>query len=180
MRPASLVTVLFAAAVLPACNPPQPEVPDAPPSPQAVVAPTAIPDANTTAPPAHVPRPLDRTPATPDLPPLGTDNRVWKDAAQRGVAFRAAGQEPGWYLEVDGGDASRLHAVLDYGERIVDIASLERTDGEGYRGTTDDGLEVVVRTSEGPCFDGMSGHRFPTKVEFSIGDQAYAGCGAYL
>ena len=187
MRPALPITVAFAAALLAACNAPQPEVPDEPPSPQAGVA--ALPGADATASgtaasDATQPRPsrpLDRTPATPDLPPLGTDDPAWKQAAERGVAFRGVGQEPGWYVEVDGGEAPRLHAMLDYGERTLDIASTEPMPGEqGFRGTGSDGTEVIVRTFAGPCFDGMSGHRFPVKVEFIVGTATYNGCGAYL
>lgn len=178
MRPASLIPTALAAALLAACNAPQPEVPDEPPNPQASATPPATPAAATPSPPA---RPLDRTPATPDLPPLGTDNPTWKQAAQRGVAFRAVGQEPGWYVEVGGGDAPALHAVLDYGERTLDAAGVEQLDGgQGYRGTTGDGTEVLVRTMDGPCFDGMSGHRFPTTVELTVGETTYNGCGAHL
>jgi uncharacterized membrane protein len=179
MRPAIPLPAVLAVALLAACNAPQPDVPDEPPTPQATAA--ALPDVSRPARVDRPARPLDRTPATPDLPPPGTDNPTWKEAAARGVVFRAVGQEPGWYVEVGGPDAPGLHAVLDYGERTVDIAQVEGMDGDqGYRGTADDGTEVVVRTSDGPCFDGMSGHRFPTKVELAVGDQTYDGCGAYL
>jgi uncharacterized membrane protein len=185
MRPASLVTLSFAAALLAACNAPQPEVPDEPPKPHARAAmpdaaPAAAADADAAA-RARPSRPLDRTPATPDLPPLGTDDPVWKQAAERGVAFRGIGQEPGWYVEVDAGATPKLHAMLDYGDRTIDLAGTEPMDGnQGYRGALPDGTEVVVRTRDGPCFDGMSGHRFPAKVELTIGDRTYTGCGAYL
>ena len=29
----------------------------------------------------------------------------WQEAADRGVDFRAVGQEPGWFLEIDNGEA---------------------------------------------------------------------------
>lgn len=177
MRPAT--PAILAAILLAACNAPQPEVPDEPPTPQATApAPAA---ASRPARTDRDSRPLDRTPATPAMPPSGTDNPTWKEAAARGVAFRAVGQEPGWYVEVGGSGAPGLHAVLDYGERTIDIANVQGMDGDqGYRGIADDGTEVVVRTSDGPCFDGMSGHRFPTKVELTVGDNTYDGCGAYL
>ena len=175
MRPASITTLSFAAAMLAGCNAP-------PPSPQASAA--AVPDPRAAVGDAAQPRPsrpLDRTPATPDLPPLGTDDPVWKQAAERGVAFRGVGQEPGWYVELGGGEAPALHAVLDYGERTLDAAGVERLDGgQGYRGTTGDGTDIVMRVFEVPCFDGMSGHRFPVKVELTVGDKTYSGCGAYL
>lgn len=177
MRPAIPVSALLAAMLPAACNAPQPEVPDEPPTPRAT--PAALPDVSRPARVDRSARPLDRTPA--DLPPPGTDNPTWKEAAARGVAFRAVGQEPGWYVEVGGREAPGLHAVLDYGERTVDVATVEGMDGDqGYRGTTGDGTEVVVRTSAGPCFDGMSGQRFPSMVELTVGDRTYSGCGAYL
>ena len=71
--------------------------------------------------------------------------------------------------------------ILEHGHGALDIADVQGMDGDqGYRGIADDGTEVVVRTSDGPCFDGMSGHRFPTKVELTVGDNTYDGCGAYL
>ena len=176
---AFLAAAIPAAALLAACNAPQPEVPDEPPTPQATA--PALPDVSRPARDNRPARPLDRTPATPDMAPSGTDNPTWKEAAERGVAFRAVGQEPGWYVEVGGNDAPGLHAVLDYGERTVDVAEVEGMDGDqGYRGTAGDGTKVVVRTSAGPCFDGMSGQRFPSKVELTVGDRTYSGCGAYL
>lgn len=179
MRPAIPVPAVLAAALLAACNAPQPEVPDEPPTPKADA--PALPDVSRPARDQRPARPLDRTPATPDLPPPGTDDPTWKEAAARGVAFRAVGQEPGWYVEVGGNGAPGLHAVLDYGERTVDATGVEGMDGgQGYRGTADDGTEIVVRTSGGPCFDGMSGQRFPTRVELAVGDRTFHGCGAYL
>jgi len=185
MRPALPITIALAPLLLTACNAPEPEVPDAPPSPQAAATPRPANNvAATGAEDGGLPRPsrpMDRTPATPDLPPLGTDDPVWKQAAERGVAFRGVGQEPGWYVEVGGGDAPKLHAILDYGDRTLDIAGIEPLAGaQGYRGVDSGGTEAVVRTVEGPCFDAMSGHRFPVKVEFTVGDKTYDGCGAYL
>jgi len=170
--PAPLAPAL-AALLLAACNAPEPEPPEVPPTPQA---------AGTAAAPAtpRPARPIDRTPATPDLPVDGTENPVWKQAAERGVAFRGLGQEPGWYVEVGGGEAPALHAELDYGERVVDVAAATADGTQGFHGTTADGTEVVLRTRKGPCFDGMSGHRFPVAVELTVGGQAYQGCGAYL
>lgn len=37
----------------------------------------------------------------------------WDAAAARGVAFRAVGNEPGWYVEVGRGATAALHATLD-------------------------------------------------------------------
>ena len=182
MRTTCLTFVALAAALLAACNAPQPEAPDEPPSPQAGATPTPAQRAATAT--AAEPRPpgsADSGQAATDEAPIGTDNPAWQDAAQRGVAFRALGQEPGWYVEIGGGQAPALHAVLDYGERTLDAAGVARLDGgQGYRGTTGDGTDIVVRVFEVPCFDGMSGHRFPARVELAVDGTTYHGCGAQL
>ena len=55
---------------------------------------------------------------------LETDGRLrtcralpdpWQDARERGLQFRAVGQEPGWFLEID--EARSIHLIYDYGER---------------------------------------------------------------
>src|SRR5690606_41512251 len=117
---------IHAAIRLAACNAPQPKPPDDPPTPPPTA--PAPPAASRPASTDRDSRPLDRTPATPAMPPSGTDNPTWKEAAARGVAFRAVGQEPGWYVEVGGSGAPGLHAVLDYGERTIDIADVQRSE----------------------------------------------------
>ena len=65
----------------------------------------------------------------------------WADARARGVAFRAVGQEPGWFVEVTPGDA--LVAVLDYGERTIELPAPEVTPlNGGARGYQADGEGV--------------------------------------
>lgn len=105
----------------------------------------------------------------------------WTDAAARGIAYRAVGSEPGWLVEVGGGDAPRLHAVLDYGERTLDIPRATGISSTpGYGGKLADGTDVVLRTRREPCRDGMSGEAFETSAELTVGDKMYRGCGAYL
>lgn len=176
---AATIAVILAAFLLAGCRAPDPELPDEPPKPQAGTA-LPAPAGNVSRPPRS-PRPVDRTPTTPDLPPLGTDNPVWQEAAGRGIEFRALGQEPGWYVEVGEGNSSKLYAVLDYGERTLDIANAEALPGgTGYRGADTDGTEVVLRIEDRPCQDGMSGHRFPATVQLTVGGETYNGCGARL
>lgn len=105
----------------------------------------------------------------------------WTDAAARGIAYRAVGSEPGWLVEVGGGDDPRLHAVLDYGERTLDIPRATGISSTpGYGGKLADGTDVVLRTRREPCRDGMSGEAFETSAELAVGAKVYRGCGAYL
>lgn len=105
----------------------------------------------------------------------------WDEAKTRGIVFRAIGQEPGWWVEIGSGDSPPLHAELDYGERKIAVArSMGISSTPGYGGKTDDGITVVLRTKSEPCSDAMSGERFDTSAELTVGDKVYKGCGAYL
>jgi putative lipoprotein len=105
----------------------------------------------------------------------------WQRAQEAGVAFRAVGQEPGWFVEVTpGGD---LVAVLDYGERTITLPAPEVTplDG-GARGYQAEGDGRIVQLIIEPltCFDGMSGHIHPETVTLAVDGQRYQGCGVPL
>jgi uncharacterized membrane protein len=105
----------------------------------------------------------------------------WTEAATRGIVYRAVGSEPGWLVEVGSGDDPPLHAVLDYGERTLDIARVTGISSTpGYGGKLADGTDVVLRTKREPCRDGMSGEAFETSAELTVGGKVYHGCGAYL
>lgn len=43
--------------------------------------------------------------------------RGWEEAKRRGVDFRAVGDEPGWWLEIERGE--RIEFVTDYGATRV-------------------------------------------------------------
>lgn len=105
----------------------------------------------------------------------------WEQARARGVAFRGLGTEPGWLVEVDGGDAPALRAELDYGERQLDVAPARPLDaGAGYAGAAADGTEVTLRITEGECSDGMSDQTYPASIRLQVGERSYRGCGAWL
>ncbi|MBD9376648.1 YbaY family lipoprotein [Pseudoxanthomonas sp. PXM04] len=103
----------------------------------------------------------------------------WDAARERGVAFRAVGNEPGWLVEVGAGKAPSLHAELDYGERKLDVASAEAT-ANGFRGRTADGVDVALVATRKACQDDMSGQDFPATAELTVGDKTYRGCGRFL
>lgn len=106
----------------------------------------------------------------------------WFDAAERGIAFRAVGSEPGWFVEVNAGDAPRLHATLDYGERTIEVTNVAALDGDafGYHGTATDGSPVLLRLRHEACADGMSGEQFEASAQLTVGQMVYRGCGAFL
>lgn len=105
----------------------------------------------------------------------------WDEARARGVAFRGIGTEPGWWVEVDGGDTPALRAALDYGERTLEITSAARsTAATGFSGTAVDGSAVTLEISDGECGDGMSDQSYPAHAVLTVGGKVYKGCGAML
>lgn len=106
---------------------------------------------------------------------------MWEAARDRGVVFRAVGQEPGFVLEVED---SRITLVTNYGadelvtpvpEPAVDAASRTTT----WHATTEaNDLRIEVR--EEPCSDTMSGERFSMTVMITLNDMTYDGCGRML
>lgn len=105
----------------------------------------------------------------------------WDQAAERGVSFRAIGQEPGWLVEVqDGDEGASLTAHLDYGQRLLEVAELSSEDANRYQGQAADGTSVVLTIEERDCADPMSGERFRAAASLAVGDQQYEGCGARL
>lgn len=102
----------------------------------------------------------------------------WNAAVLRGLAFRAVGNEPGWFVEVDAGSNPMLRATLDYGERRLDVANVQRT-ADGYRGMSG-GQPVTLVVRRTACTDGMSGQRFEASATLRVGERDYSGCGAVL
>ncbi|HVR80703.1 MAG TPA: hypothetical protein VHF02_01215 [Luteimonas sp.] len=103
----------------------------------------------------------------------------WIEAAARGIAFRAVGSEPGWFVEVGKGEAPPLHATLDYGDRKIEVTATHPAD-LGYTGTTADGTSVALKIQRTTCHDGMSGEAFEATVQLVVGDKNYRGCGAFM
>jgi putative lipoprotein len=103
----------------------------------------------------------------------------WIEAATRGIAFRAIGNEPGWFVEVGNGDPPSLHATLDYGDREIIVAKA-RPAGLGFTGNSADGVTVALQIQRTRCQDGMSGETFEATAQLLVGDKTYRGCGAFL
>lgn len=110
---------------------------------------------------------------------------VWEDARWNGVDFRAAGNEPGWHMEIrEGGEFATIDLVTMYGEHyyIFPNARRETAPGAGrLRYTAALGKHrLVVQLEPAECIDTMSGERFETQVEVRLDHEIYRGCGRRL
>ena len=108
----------------------------------------------------------------------------WEAARERGVAYRAIGQEPGWVAEVDAGERPPMRVSLDYGQRRLHAGQTHRfeappTQTTEYRGTAD-GTSVELRIRGEACRDSMSGEGFETRAELVVNGATYRGCGRFL
>lgn len=108
----------------------------------------------------------------------------WAEARERGIGFRAVGNEPGWVAEVAMGEAPAMHLSLDYGQRVLDfplaLPIAEENGGPGFRGEAE-GVVAELRIQRGECVDSMSGARFTASAQVLLDGATYAsGCGHYL
>lgn len=104
----------------------------------------------------------------------------WQEARDRGIDFRAVGQEPGWFLEIDNGKSMRL--VYDYAQReaITPVPDpVARRGSTTYDATTEaHRLRVIIEDTS--CNDAMSGEAFPRTVTVEIDGRSLRGCGRPL
>lgn len=106
----------------------------------------------------------------------------WADAKERGVDFRAIGQEPGWLLDIHEGDS--IAVTTDYGQAHYRFPSVDREpDGNAgtisYRVRTEAHRMTVVIEDE-PCRDSMSGWPYETTVSMTLDGREFQGCGRRL
>lgn len=121
-----------------------------------------------------------RVPGEGEVPPPAV-NSPWDEAKARGIGFRGIGNEPGWFVEVEQGNAPTMRATLDYGERKVEVTgATPLSSTHGYGGKTADGTQVMLRIKREACSDGMSDERYPATAELKVGDRTYRGCGRFL
>lgn len=118
--------------------------------------------------------------AAPQDVPVSAGPDPWEAARARGIEYRALGQEPGWYLEIDEGVSMRL--VYDYGERDATTPAPRpsREDGATVYHAATDAHDLRVVVEERPCSDVMSGLPFPDTVTVTIDGRSYRGCGRDL
>ncbi len=104
----------------------------------------------------------------------------WQEARARGIEFRAVGQEPGWYVEID--HEGDLHLFYDYGEKQLTtpapapVVSGDRTTYAANSGSA----RVTVFAERRMCQDAMSGEPFPLDVRVTIDGRELRGCGRDL
>jgi uncharacterized membrane protein len=104
----------------------------------------------------------------------------WEDARRRGVDFRGAGNEPGWYVEIK--DGRQILYVGDYGmDRVLALAPEPERQGQTriYQ-AVDVEQQLRIEITEQRCVDTMSGDEFPNEVLVIIDGQGLHGCGMDL
>ena len=104
----------------------------------------------------------------------------WKEARERGVTFRATGNEPGWILEIVRGGETTL--VTDYGESRYRFATPEpEMSGDRiFYESHSEPVNIVIELARTPCRDGMSGFPFQATVRISVDGKDYRGCGNWI
>jgi uncharacterized lipoprotein YbaY len=122
---------------------------------------------------------------TPERRPEPATTDPWRQARERGVGFRAIGQEPGWMLDVYGHFLTPRRIVLrtNYDENTYQFEQVIRDeDGDGnlrYRASAADvRIEAVIEDKL--CHDIMSGEEFDAEVKVRVNDELLTGCGRAL
>ncbi|SDL99596.1 Membrane-bound lysozyme-inhibitor of c-type lysozyme [Geoalkalibacter ferrihydriticus] len=108
----------------------------------------------------------------------------WAEARRRGVRFRGVGQEPGWVVELDRGEAAGMRLLLDYGRHELRFPTTrqirdEMSDTQYFIGETNQ-TRAELRVRREPCRDTMSGELFQTSAELRINAETLRGCGRYF
>jgi heat shock protein HslJ len=118
-------------------------------APEVAVEPAAVP-AETAAPVVE--------PATVDVP----------------AKWTARGQEPGWILTIENGNADFTYAYGEQNHKAVLAAATAVEGGYEYL-EGPGGLAVTVLAK--PCADVMSGLPYPETVTVALGEEVFQGCG---
>lgn len=102
-----------------------------------------------------------------------------RQCRRQDAPIRAAGQEPGWLLEIVPG--GRMAFTGDYGEiRVSAPTPTPEMPPGGDRTVYRAGMEAGDLTAvfeERPCRDAMSGRPYPSTVTVTLGGREYGGCG---
>jgi membrane-bound inhibitor of C-type lysozyme len=104
----------------------------------------------------------------------------WEDARRRGINFRAAGNEPGWVLEIS--DEKQLLFVGDYSMNRVltpDPGAQAIADGRIYHAITE-ANELIVEINDTECRDSMSGASYASEISITLNGEQFSGCGMAL
>ena len=107
---------------------------------------------------------------------------IWENAKLNGLDFRAVGNEPGWFLEINTGDKIRF--VNNYGQDRYEFATPEpKIDKQAHitTYTTHNDTNTLTVTIHGkPCRDSMSGESFANIVTVTLDNTEFQGCGRAL
>jgi uncharacterized membrane protein len=107
------------------------------------------------------------------------NKKVWYDAMENGVDFRAVGQEPGWTLEID--DDGYTIFKTQFEEVYWEVETVEsridsQTDNIIYPFHVEESkMDIIIAEEE--CFDSMSGESYPYSVQVKLKDKTFYGCG---
>ena len=107
---------------------------------------------------------------------------IWEDAKLNGIDFRAVGNEPGWYLEINTGDTIRFFS--NYGQDRYEFAAPKPKIDKQARITTymthNDANTLTVVIHGRSCRDSMSGESFASSVTVILDNTKFQGCGRAL
>lgn len=106
---------------------------------------------------------------------------VLQNARARGIDFRAAGQEPGWVVELREG--GQITANLDYGATTLTLPTPDAetaNDGTVRYDASTDTDHLVLSLKRKICSDPMSGDTHAYAVQLMVNEKTYQGCGDRL
>jgi heat shock protein HslJ len=106
---------------------------------------------------------------------------IIEDAKRRGVDFYAAGNEPGWTLEIG---TEEIVFQTNYGQETYRFPTPEpEVDPEKLRTVyrvQSAGHDLVVEILGLACADNMSGEKFESTVQITFDGRTHPGCGLML
>ena len=105
---------------------------------------------------------------------------IWQAAKLNGADFRAIGNEPGWHLIIE--QENTITLTSQYGQQIDKFSHVEILPSETqtiYRANNGQNT-LLMKLSNGPCTDSMSGETFETHVSLTLNNQPLKGCGKSL
>jgi uncharacterized lipoprotein NlpE involved in copper resistance len=94
---------------------------------------------------------------------------------QKGIAFTANGNEPGWTLDID---RKQIYFHTMNGDSLKVALPSPRPNLDTLKVYTTSNLTVTIRSTV--CTDDMSGLMRPNTVLVKYKDQAFQGCGEYI
>jgi uncharacterized membrane protein/membrane-bound inhibitor of C-type lysozyme len=104
----------------------------------------------------------------------------WEEARRRGVDFRAVGQEPGWYLELQH-NGPMLFVVQQGSPRVLlDTPEPELEGGRELYRAVGENNSMTVEVELRHCTDVMSGEVYDSQVSVHLDNNVYRGCGLAL